>query len=360
MSLIIFIVALSLLILVHELGHFIIAKKNGVRIERFALGFGPKLFSIKRKYTEYSICLIPLGGYVKMAGDEPQEKRAGAEWEYLSKSVWQRISIVFAGPFLNYVLAFLIFGLVFMIGNPLITTKIGDVLDEFPARTAGILKNDKIIIADGKTVKYWEELTEIIHNKTTGPLSLSVERKGRRLDFVIIPQVKEIKNIFGQKQKIGLIGIRPSEETIVVKENMGRAIYLSGQKLLFITVITYKALWLMATGAMSFKDSVTGPVGIFYITSEAAKTGFIYLLQIVAILSASLAIFNLLPIPVLDGGHILFLVIEKLRKKPLSYKTQERFTQVGIAVLVTLTVFAFYSDFSRFGWLDKISKFWGK
>jgi regulator of sigma E protease len=350
-------VALSVLILVHELGHFILAKKHGVRIERFALGFGPKLFSIKRKYTEYSICLIPLGGYVKMAGDEPQEKHSGAEWEYLSKGVFQRISIVFAGPFLNYILAFFIFALVFIIGNPLITSRVGDVLGEFPAKTAGLLKNDKIIIADGKTVKYWEELTEIIHHKTTGPLSLTVERQGRRLDFVIIPQVKEIKNIFGQKQKIGLIGIRPTEETVVVKENIARAIYLSGQKLFYITVITYKALWLMATGAMSFKDSVTGPVGIFYITSEAAKTGFIYLLQIVAVLSASLAIFNLLPIPVLDGGHILFLIIEKLRKKPLSPKTQEQITRFGIAALITLTVFAFYSDFSRFGWIDKVSKF---
>ena len=153
MSLIIFIIALSVLILVHEFGHFIIAKKNGVRIERFALGFGPKLFSLKKNYTEYVICLIPLGGYVKMAGDEPHEDLTGAEWEYLSKSVWQRVAIVFGGPFLNYVLAFLVFALVFMIGNPMLTTKVGGVLDEFPAKSAGILKGDKIITADGQTVK---------------------------------------------------------------------------------------------------------------------------------------------------------------------------------------------------------------
>lgn len=357
MSIIVFIIALSVLILVHEFGHFIIAKKNGVRIERFALGFGPKLFSIKKNYTEYAVCLIPLGGYVKMAGDEAQEKRVGAPWEYLSKSVLQRISIVFAGPFLNYLLSFVIFALVFMMGNPSLTTRVGEALDGFPAKSAGILKEDKIISADGKGVKYWEELTEIIHKKTDGPLSLTVDRRGRRIDFVITPQVKEMKNIFGQQQKIGLIGIRPVGETVMVRENIGRAIYLSGQKLVFITVITYKALWLMATGAMSFKDSVTGPVGIFYITAEAARTGFVYLLQIIAILSASLAIFNLLPIPVLDGGHILFLIIEKIRKKPLSVKVQERITQVGIAALITLTVFAFYSDFSRFGWLEKITKF---
>lgn len=346
--------------MVHECGHFFVAKKNGVKVERFAFGFGPKIFSIKKKETEYSICLIPLGGYVKMAGDEPQESRSGAAWEYLSKSIFQRITIVLAGPLLNYILAFFIFVFVFVIGNPVMTTRVGEVMDNFPAKNTGILKNDKIITADGKAVKDWEELTEIIHKKTAGPLSLTVERNESRLDFVIMPQVKEMKNIFGQKQNIGLIGIKPSGEIIMVKESIFRAFYLGGQKLIYLTFLTYKSLWFMATGGMSFKDSVTGPVGIFYITTQAAKLGFVYLLQIVAILSASLAIFNLLPIPVLDGGHIFFLIMEKLRGKPLNPRTQERITQIGMAFLIALMVFASYSDFSRFGWLKNISKFWLK
>lgn len=358
MSLLIFIIVLGILILVHEFGHFIVAKRNGVRVEHFAIGFGPKLFSVKKKDTQYSICLIPLGGYIKMSGDDPQEKRSGAKWEYLSKTIAQRISIVLAGPLLNYILAFFIFVLIFLAGRPVMTTQVGEILDDFPAQSAGILKGDRIITLDGKAVKYWEDLTRIVHKKTEGPISLTVEREGRKLDFVLTPQVKEIKNVFGQQQKIGLVGIRPSGEVVTVKENLWRAFWLGGERVIYLTVITYKALWFMVTGAMSFKESIAGPVGIFYITSQAAQLGFIYLLQIIAILSASLAIFNLLPIPVLDGGHIFFLVMEKLRGKALAHKTQERITQVGLAFLITLMAFAFYNDFSRLGWVDKVTKFW--
>lgn len=357
-SIIAFIFVLSVLVIIHEFGHFITAKYFGVRVERFSIGFGKPLVARRVRDTEYRISAIPLGGYVKMAGDEPDEARSGDEREFRSKPPYVRSLIVIAGPLLNYVLAFFLFVAIFAAGSPAVTSKVGSLIDNYPAKSAGILPSDTIIMAEGKTVKYWDELTEIIHKKTGGALSLRVKRDGEILDFVITPKIKEAPDIFGKKIKIGLIGITPAGDVVFVRYNLFAAVKLSYERLMKLTLYTYKGLWLILTGTLSFRESMTGPVGIFVITGEVARLGLVYLLQLLAVLSASLAIFNLIPFPVLDGGHLLFLAIEKLKGKPLKPKLHELINRAGMAALVALMAFVFYNDFVKFGVFEKIAGLW--
>jgi len=354
LSVIIFLVVLSILVIVHEFGHFILAVKNGVLVKRFSIGFGPKLFGVKKNGTEFCVCLIPLGGYVKMAGEEPSEHTKGEENEYLSKPVGKRAQIIVAGALLNYLLAFLLFTFVFMVGNPTATSKVGRVIDGFPAASHNIKQDDRIIAIDGKQIQYWEELTEIIHKRLEGSVTLTIKRGDRTFNTTLEPSVREIKNIFGKTIKIAQIGIAPSTEIIIVKHNPVEALVLGGQRLWFFTATTYKGLWAMITGSMPVKESMTGPIGIFFLTKETAKLGFIYLVHFMALLSAALAIFNLLPFPVLDGGHLIFLGIEKVRKKPVSVKVQEKITQVAIVLLIALMLFVSYGDITKFGIKEKI------
>lgn len=361
LSLALFFIVLGVLVLVHELGHFLAAKRVGVRVERFSFGFGPKLFSVKRGETEYMISLVPLGGYVKMAGDEPGEALKGHKWEFLSRSVSDRFGIIFAGPLLNYILAFLIFSVIFMFGSPTITTEIGALMDGYPAKDGGILAGDKVVAIDGKAVKYWEEMTELIHKHVDGPMRVSIERNGHLFEKEIMPVVRKTKDIFGSEVKLALIGVAPSIEKIEkVRYNPLLSLYMGAKKLWSLTRVTYRALWSMATGRMSLKDSVTGPIGIFMITGEVAKMGLVYLLNLIGILSASLAIFNVLPLPVLDGGHIFFLGLEKIMGRPLSQKTQEFIANVGWGFIILLMVFIFYSDIVKFGIIEKVIKVFRK
>ena len=353
LSLISFIVVLSVLVIVHEFGHFITARKVGVRVEKFSFGFGPKVVSFKGKETEYVISLIPLGGYVKMAGDEPSECK-NEPWEFLSKSVFDRFKIIFAGAFLNYILAFFIFSMIFMFGSPTVTTEVGTLLKDYPAEKCGIQTGDKVLSVDGRSVKYWEDMVEIIHKHTESPIKVSIERKGAVMGFEIQPIVRATKDIFGKEVKVALVGIAPSQKIEKIRYGFFDSFGMGAKKLFQLTAVTYKALWSILTGRISFKESMTGPIGIFMITGKAAQLGFIYIFHLMGILSASLAIFNLLPFPVLDGGHIIFLALEKLRGKPLSVKAQEVIANIGISLLILLTVFIFYNDIIKFGIIGKI------
>lgn len=360
LSLIYFLIVLSVLVMIHEFGHFIVAKRIGVRVEKFSFGFGPKLFSIKKGDTEYMISAIPLGGYVKMAGDEPGEVIKGDKCEFLSRSIFERFNIIFAGPLLNYVLAFLIFSVIFMFGSPTLTTEVGSLLNDYPAVKSGLLIGDKVIQVDGKDVKHWEDMTAVIHSHSDGPIKLKVRRNDKIADFEIMPVMRDMKDIFGKKTRIALLGIAPSQKIENVRYGFFESFGMGFKKLMDLTVITYKALWSIVTGRLSFKESMTGPIGIFIITGKAAQMGLIYLVHLMGLLSASLAIFNLLPLPVLDGGHILFLLIEKLRGKPLSLKTQEIIGNAGVALLILLTVFIFYNDIIKFGVFKGLGRFFQK
>ena len=359
-SLISFIIVLSILVIVHEFGHFIVAKKMGVAVEKFSIGFGPEIIGVTKRETRYSISLIPLGGYVKLAGETSAEGVKGEKWEYLSRTVGERVRIIFAGPLLNYILAFFIFSFVFMVGNPTLTAKVGKVMPGYPAESAGLKAGDKIISINNKNVLYWEDVTNIVHTNKNQELSLLVNRDGVETVVQVTPKSQEMNTLFGSKKKISIMGIAPSDEIVYVKYDFIKSIYMGAEKLWTLTYITCRALWASVTGAIPIKESMTGPIGIFYITGQAAKMGLVYLLQLMGVLSASLAIFNLLPVPVLDGGHILFLAIEKIRKKPVSVKMQENVTQVGISLLIVLMLFVFYNDFIRFGIFEKLSHFWKK
>jgi len=359
LSFLAFLFVLGILIIAHEFGHFIVAKRCGVRVERFSIGFGPKIFSIKKGDTEYAISIVPLGGYIKMAGENYDDEVKGEKWEYLSQPPGKRLKIVVAGPLFNYLLAFIIFSFIFMIGSPTLSTKVGGLLDGYPAKRANIRVDDKILSIDGKDVQYWEELTSIVHGKIDEELNLVIERNGRIIKTKLKTKTKEAENVFGQKVRIALMGITPSDELLTMRFNPVKSLYMGGKKLISLTGLTYKGLWMMFTGGLSLRE-VTGPIGIYVITGKAAKLGFIYLINLVAVISFNLAIFNLLPLPILDGGHVFFLGLEKLRKKPLSQRTQELITQIGIGVILLLVLAVSYNDIVKFGVFEKIKALFTK
>ncbi len=350
-----FIIVLSILVVVHEFGHFIVAKRTGVRVEKFSVGFGPEILGVTKGDTRYSLSAVPLGGYVKLAGETESQDLKGEKWEYLSKSVGERARIIFAGPLLNYLLAFFIFSFVYVIGYPTLTAEIGKVLPDYPGEAAGIQEGDRVLSINGEEVETWEQVTSLVHTNKKRAIDLTIKREGKILDIKVVPRQEEHKTVFGTKKRVGLIGIMPSEDIIYVRYNPLKSFYMGAKKLWTLTYITYRALWASFTGAIPFKQSVTGPVGIFYITGQAVRLGLIYLLHLMGVLSASLAIFNLLPVPVLDGGHLLFLAVEKVRKRPLSHKLQENITQAGLVLLLCLMAFVFYNDFMRYGIVEKLS-----
>lgn len=358
LSVISFIFVLSILVIVHEFGHFIAAKKTGVRVEKFSIGFGPEICGITKGDTRYLISAIPLGGYVKLAGETEEDGIKGERWEYLARRVGEKARIIIAGPLLNYILAFFIFSVVFMVGYPTLTSTVGKVLEDYPGKEAGIKEGDKILKINGIAVHQWEEVTNLVHTNKGNKIRVVIERGNEVMELTLEPKTQEIRTIFGSKKRVGLIGIMPAEEIIYIRYNAIKAVYMGFEKLLTLTYITYRALWASFTGAIPLKESVTGPIGIFYITGQAARLGFVYLLHLMGILSASLAVFNLLPVPVLDGGHLLFLGIEKIRKRPLPRKVQENITQAGLALMICLMVFVFYNDFMRYGIFEKLFNLW--
>ncbi len=352
----IFLFILSILIIVHEFGHYISAKRVGVKVENFSLGFGPELLKKKKNGTQYTISAIPLGGYVKLAGDDLEDYK-GQKFEYYSKSVWDRFQIVFFGPLLNYILGILCFWIVLFSGYPMFTTKVGGLIEGFGAKKAGLEVGDKILAIDGKKVVYWEDLQKIIQSKgASTQVILSILRGNKEFTVDVSIKEKQLDDQLGQKRNVGLLGITPFDEIVQVRYGPLKAFGLGIQKTWELTVLTYKALWRIITGKMSIRESVAGPLGIYYITSKAASFGVTAVIHLIAILSISLAIFNLLPLPVLDGGHILLLIIEKIRKKTLSIKTERIVTQIGLTIIITLGILVTYNDILRlFG--DKIMKF---
>jgi regulator of sigma E protease len=352
-SLLAFLFVLGVLIIAHELGHFMAAKKMGIRIEKFSLGFGYKIISRKKDDTEYTINLIPLGGYVKFAGDTLEEYK-GQQDEFLSKAPRQRAFVIFMGPALNYALGFLCFWIIFFSGYPSLTTKVGSLVDGYGAKAAGIRAGDTVVAVDGEKVQFFEDMQKLIQNKKAAEtVKLSVKRNGQESSFDVRIKEKALPDLLGKKRAVGLIGITPADEVIKVKHGPIKAFGLAVLKTWDLTVLMYKAFWRMITGNLSVRDSVSGPLGIFYITAQAAQLGPTALLHLIAVLSVSLAIFNLLPMPILDGGHIMFLVIERIRGKQLSLKAEQIVTQTGLTILLSLVVLVTYNDIMRF-YGDKI------
>ena len=340
------ILVLGALIFVHELGHFLVAKKLGVGVEKFSLGFGPKIFGMQIGDTEYMLSAVPLGGYVKLAGEDPDEECQDKEHSFSESSVWSRLAIVSAGPLFNLLFAVLIFSIVYMVGVPTLAAAIGKVRDGSPALKAGLLVGDKITAIDGKPVKLWDELRETVHNSPNKELNFTISRNQKELDIVIIPESRKTKNLFGEDISVGLIGIEPESTFVTERYNPLLAVYKGFQKtweITYLTVVAIKKLFERVIPA----DTIGGPILILQMAGEQAKIGILNLVFFVALLSINLGILNLLPIPILDGGHILFFSIEAIFGKPIAAKKREIAQQVGIAMLLSLMVFAFYNDIMR-------------
>ena len=356
-SLLIFLVVLSVLIIVHELGHFFLAKRCGVRVEKFSLGFGRALYSRKNKDTEYSLSAIPLGGYVKLAGDNLEEF-TGQDFEYYSKSIWQRALIILCGPLANYLLGFLLFWFIFFVGFPALSNRVGGVMSGFCAEEAGVRPQDRVVAIDGRKVAFWEELQEAIRAKKPGDeVMLSLDRLGQELVVRVKIKSKEVSVSSGRKYSVGILGITPDEETLVkVRHGPIKSLGLAGTRIWFLTAMTCQAMGRIFSGRISLRESVTCPLGVFFITSKALHLGLTPLLFLLAALSVSLGIFNLLPLPLLDGGHLALLLVEKIRGKALSLKAEKIITQAGFSLIITLAVWVTYNDIVRiFG--DRIANF---
>jgi regulator of sigma E protease len=343
-----FVFVFSVLVIIHELGHFLGAKKSGVRVEIFSLGFGKKLFGRRKKGTDYIVSAIPLGGYIKFAGDSLEEYQ-GKPDEYLSASPAKRFAIIFCGPLLNYIFGFLLLWLVFFLGYPSYSTRVGAVSQGLGAEAAGIKAGDTILSVEGKKVLAWEEIQKQVQlNQKKSSLRITLLRDGRQEEREVAIKEKSLEDILRQKRKVGLIGISPDfNHRIVVRYGPLKSFGLGLSKTFELTVMTYKALGLIIRGRLSVRESMTGPVGIYVIMSKIKSP--VETLLWMALLSLSLAIFNLLPLPALDGGHIFLLLVEKIRGKYLSPKTEMVIGKIGLVFLIALALLVFYNDFMNFG-----------
>jgi regulator of sigma E protease len=348
-----FIAILGLLIFVHELGHFIAAKRSGIKVEKFSLGFPPNIFSKKIGETEYCIGIIPLGGFVKMKGDVPDfanddTQPTGEPGEFLSAPVWKRSVVITAGPVMNFVTAIILF--IIMIwawGNPVPrpgTTEIGSVGPGTPALQAGLKEGDEIIAIDGRFFKDFEEMAGYIRTKPDQDLVIKYRRHGYT-DLVTLRTLKyEFEDTLGIAHIEGRIGVDPVFD--FYPTSPGQAITRGFQGAFIASYLTLDFLWKLIKGQESM-ENLGGPVMIANQAGKALKRGLPYLVNLAAFLSINLAILNILPIPVLDGGHLVFLAIEAIRRKPISFKKRLIWQQVGMGLLLLLMVFVTYNDIAR-------------
>ena len=340
---------LGVLIFVHELGHFLTAKLLGVKVEIFSLGFPPKLVSKQVGETDYRISVVPLGGYVKLLGENPNDEVPPElmHRSFLHRPLWQRAAVVLAGPAFNFLFAFLaLFAVFATTGLPYVPTDVGRIIQDSPAERAGLKTGDLIVAVDGTPVKRWEELSSQIRQHGGQTLDLAVQRDGRELDIKVTPERRESENLFGQKIMAYQIGVASSER--LVSEHVGpvQALGEGMSYSLRIAALTLQSIYKLITREISV-DTLGGPIMIAQVAGKQAEMGLSYLINFMAVLSVNLTLLNLLPIPVLDGGHLLFLFLEAVRGKPLAVKHREMAQAVGMMLILTLMVFVFYHDIMR-------------
>lgn len=347
-----FIVLLGLLIFVHELGHFLFAKLFGVKVLKFSLGFGPKVFGRQYGETEYLISAFPLGGYVKMLGEQPDEEVVAEEKErsFSGKPIWQRMIVVAAGPVFNLLFALVLFFAIFaVVGLPDLVpgTTIGEVMPDSPAASAGLQVGDTIVAIDGQQTEKWEDVSQLVATSKGHELVLTVSRDGQILELVGTPTSQPTRNVFGEV--VGeryLLGISRLDQLVYRQTTLGEAFVAGCSQ-------TWTFIYLTIMGIVKIIQSVVpaselgGPIRIAQLAGERLHAGMLHWLHFMGILSINLGVLNLLPIPVLDGGHLAFFSLEAIRRRPLSLTTQDIMQRVGLVLLGTLMIFVFYNDIAR-------------
>jgi len=428
-----FLFVLGVLIFVHELGHFLAARRLGVRVLTFSLGFGPKIFSVTRGDTEYCISIIPLGGYVKMAGENVEDPRAGKPDEFLSKTKWERFQVLIAGPVMNILLAFVLTTVVLLRGTEVPAFEeeppvLGGVMADSPAAKAGLRRGDRILTVAGDDVATWNDLNMAIGIRPSKDVTLTLERAGSPVtvslqttsetkfqigSIGVLPDIHPIiRSVLagdpadkaglkpgdevvavdgervilssdlvkatsrnagkaitmtivrnGQEQQLtltpvlrdnrGMIGITTSEPTRTFEPGPLQAISMSAQRTVEGSGLIFKTLGQLLSGQASPKQ-LMGPVAIAQLSGESAQLGWVALLSLMSMISLNLGVLNLMPIPVLDGGHILILLLEGVARRDFSAQVKERMLMVGFALLMVLMVTVIYNDLTRISFIERL------
>lgn len=358
MSILSAVILLGILIFVHEFGHFLFAKLSGVRVLKFSLGFGPKLIGKQIGETEYLISALPFGGYVKMLGEEPGEELSYEEKKraFSEQPVIKRAIIVFAGPLFNILLAYIVFTGILASGMPINVPRVERMLpvidsieEGYPAEKAGLRAGDKVIKINEKEISTWFDMVEIVSKNPGKQLLFTIQRGEETLQINIVPRAVQEKDLKGNPITIGRIGVR----------KLGSGMFETIEASSFLSVpfkgalATYKmglfivdSIEMLITGKVSFKN-LGGPITIMKESGRAAEAGFLPYILFMALLSVNLGILNLLPIPILDGGHLLLFGIEAMKGTPLKEKTVIMINRVGYLLLILLMALALYNDFFR-------------
>jgi len=432
-TLLAFLFVLGVLIFVHELGHFLAARRVGVRVLTFSLGFGPKLVKVVRGDTEYCISAVPLGGYVKMAGESPDDPRSGAPDEFMSKSKWERFQILIMGPVMNILLAVVVLAIVLAQGAevPAFEDKsplVGDVEKGSVAEKAGIQRGDRLLTIAGEEVPTWNDVGMAVATKPNRDIPITFSRDGRTQsvtvrpvaqgkyemgDIGVLPDVSpHVRSVVsgdpadragikagdvvvavngermvfarhlaeaisknannqidllirrgGAEQHIsvtpqlrgdrGLIGVSISEETRTFKPGPMEAVWLSIKQNASSSGLIFKTLAGLFTGSTSVRQ-LQGPVGIAQLSGESAEAGWVSLLSLMAVISLNLGLLNLMPVPVLDGGHILIMALEGVARRDFSMQVKEKMLLAGFLVLMVLMVTVIYNDLTRISWIERL------
>ena len=354
-----FLFVLSLVVFFHELGHFLVARLCGVRILVFSIGFGPEIVGFNDRYgTRWKIATIPLGGYVKFFGDEnassvPDAARLDAmdpserAQSFHFQPVLKRAAIVVAGPFANFILAIAIFATIFALyGRQTMSARVDTVQAGSPAAAAGFQAGDLVVAINGKTIGNFEDMQRIVSDSAGETLQIKVDRNGTPVVLAATPQLKEVKDSFGNTHRIGILGITRSMAAADLKPQPvppPQALVMGVQETWFVIDRTLSYIGGVVVGREA-ADQLGGPIRIAQISGEVATIGFVALVHLAAVLSVSIGLLNLFPIPLLDGGHLLFYSIEAMRGRPLSERAQEVGFRIGLAIVVMLMIFATFND----------------
>jgi regulator of sigma E protease len=357
-----FLFVLTIVVFFHELGHFLVARLCGIKVLVFSIGFGPEIVGFYDRYgTRWKISAVPLGGYVKFFGDEnaasvpDRETAAGMseaekEVSFIHKPVGPRAAVVVAGPVANFVLAIAIFAAIFMtVGKQSTSARVDTVQPASAAQAAGFMPGDLVVAIDGTKIDDFSDMQRIVSVSAGETLNIEVERGGVHVTLKATPQLRELKDNFGNKHRLGVLGISRSMAPGDIKtQKMGpvQAVAEGARETWFVVDRTLSYIGGVFAGREA-ADQLGGPIRIAQVSGEVASIGFVALIRLTAVLSISIGLLNLFPIPLLDGGHLLFYAIEAIRGRPLSERAQEVGFRIGLAIVVMLMIFATFNDILR-------------